>query len=327
MRRFLQTYSFLLTGRWIGWFALCCVGALLCLYLGNWQFGRAEQIEHGNQLIVENHDADPYTGQEAVQAFTDFDGSQQWHPAELTGEYVEDGTVLARNRTSSGQIGYEVLVPLRTDQGPTILISRGWIPTSDAGDGSASEVPAPPAGDVTVTARVQPGEGTADRSAPEGQVASIHLPDVEEASGQDLVDGAYGQMHAEQPPAQDAPAPFMQPDLDHGPQLSYSMQWTAFAVLVFVAYAYSARQKVRNDAWDREYAARIEAELAQYYDADGTFVGVGDGRTEEDLIRQLEMVDDMPAHLRDLTRPKRRGRRFGSQDAAEEDAALEAPRR
>lgn len=322
MRRFAQTYSFLLSGRWIGWFALCCVGAVLCLYLGNWQFGRAEQIEHSNQLILDNYDADPLEGQEAVQALTGFDGSQQWHPVRLRGQYLAEDTLLARNRASQGKIGYEVLVPLRTEQGPTVLISRGWIPTSEAGDGSASEVPAPPSGTVEVTARVQPGEGTPERTAPEGQVASIHLPDAEEATGEDLVDGAYGQLIAEQPPAAGSPEPFAEPDLDYGPQLSYSMQWTAFSVLIFVAYAYSARQKVRNDAWDREYAARIEAELAQYYDAEGRFIGIGDGRSEEDLMRQLEMVDDMPAHLRDLTRPRRR-QRFGAQDAAEEDAALD----
>lgn len=322
MRRFLQTYSFLLSGRWIGWFLVCCLGAALCLYLGNWQYDRAEQIDHSNQLIIDNYDADPLTGQEALSAFEDYDGSQRWHPVQLRGEYLTEDTVLARNRTSEGQIGYEVLVPLRTQQGAVVLISRGWIPTSETGDGSPSEVPEAPAGQVEVTARVQPSEGTPERTAPEGQVASIHLPDVEEVSGADLVDQAYGQMMAEDPAAQTRPVGFAEPDLDYGPQLSYSMQWSAFALLAFVAYGYSARQKVRNDAWDRDYAARIETELAQYYDAEGRFIGIGDGRTEEDLMRQLEMVDDMPAHLRDLTRPKRR-KRFGVQDAAEEDAALD----
>ena len=76
MRRFLQTYSFLLSGRWIGWFIVCCLGAALCLYLGNWQYDRAEQIDHSNQLIIDNYDADPLTGQEALSAFEDYDGSQ-----------------------------------------------------------------------------------------------------------------------------------------------------------------------------------------------------------------------------------------------------------
>lgn len=323
MRQRIAAYSFLLSGRWIGWFLVCCLGAALCLYLGTWQFDRSQQIESGNALIVENYDAEALTGEDAVQAYTAFDGSQRWHPTRLTGEYLEDDTVLARNRTNSAQIGYEILVPFRTEQGPVILISRGWIPTSAAGDGSASQVSAPPPGPVTLTARVQPGEGDTDRGAPDGQVASIHLESVAEVSGTDLAGAAYGQLIEEQPPTAQAPAPFTEPELDYGPQLSYSLQWGAFSALVFVAYGFSARQKVRNDAWDREYAARIEQELARYYDAGGRFVGIGDGRTEEDVLRQLEMVDDMPAHLRDLTRPKRGARRMGALDAAEEDATLE----
>lgn len=327
MRRRIAAYSFLLSGRWIGWLVLCCLGALLCLYLGTWQFDRSQQIESQNQLIVENYDDAPLTGEDAVQAYTAFDGSQRWQPARLTGEYLEDDTVLVRNRTNSAQIGYEVLVPFRTEQGPVILISRGWIPTSAAGDGSASQIPAAPSGPVTLTTRVQPGEGGADRDAPDGQVASIHLESVAEVSGAPIAEDAYGQLLEEQPPAAETPAPFTAPDLDYGPQLSYSLQWSAFAVLVFVAYGFSARQKVRNDVWDREYAARIEEELARYYDAEGRFAGIGDGRTEEDVLRQLEMVDDMPAHLRDLTRPRRGGRRPGASDAAEEDAALADSRR
>lgn len=328
MRRRIAAYSFLLSGRWIGWLVLCCLGALLCLHLGTWQFDRSQQIDSENGLILQNYDAAPLTGEDAVQAYTAFDGSQRWQPTRLTGEYLQDDTLLVRNRANSAQIGYEVLVPFRTEQGPVILISRGWIPTSSSGDGSASQIPAAPSGPVDLTARVQPGEGGADRDAPDGQVASINLDAVAEVSGARIAEDAYGQLIDEQPPAAQSPAPFTRPDLDYGPQLSYSLQWSAFAVLVFVAYGFSARQKVRNDAWDREYAARIEEELSRYYDAEGRFVGLGDGRTEEDVLRQLEMVDDMPAHLRDLTRPRRGGgRRVGAADAAEEDAALEGTRR
>ena len=93
------------------------------------------------------------------------------------------------------------------------------------------------------------------------------------------------------------------------------------ALLAFVAYGYSARQKVRNDAWDRDYAARIETELAQYYDAEGNYIGEMD---ESLIIRQLQMADDMPAHLKSLYRPKRK--RVSSVPTAEdeEDALLDA---
>ncbi|BAS18018.1 conserved hypothetical protein [Arthrobacter sp. Hiyo8] len=48
------------------------------------------------------------------------------------------------------------------------------------------------------------------------------------------------------------PAPFAKPATDEGTHLSYSLQWFAFGVLMFVGFGYAARQQARN--------ARIDAE-------------------------------------------------------------------
>ena len=109
--------------------------------------------------------------------------------------------------------------------------------------------------------------------------------------------------------------------MSYGPHLSYSMQWYAFAVLVFVAYGYSARQHVKNEEWDRAYAAEVERRLARYYDAEGNYIGEMD---EDLVIRQLQMADDMPAHLKSLYRPKRTRATTGITDEYEEDALLDA---
>lgn len=324
MKSKIAAYSFLFSGRWIAWFLLCCLGAALCLYLGSWQMARADAMTARNDLIVNNYDAAALTGQEGAHQFSDFDPAQQWRPVELTGEYLADQTLLVRNRAHNGVIGYEVLVPFQVQNGPTVVLDRGWIDTSDAGDGSASDVPAPPSGTVTVTARLQPGEVEVNRQSPDRQVPSIHLPGVADTTGLEVSQEAYGQVATENPTPTVAPESFVQPDLDYGPNLSYALQWDAFAVLVFVAYGYSARQKVRNDQWDREYAVQIEDELSRYYDDDGAFVPQGDGMTEEDVVRRLEMVDDMPAHLKDIMRPKRVKRTYAVVDAEEEDALLEA---
>ncbi|WP_246179947.1 SURF1 family protein [Kocuria coralli] len=324
MREKIAAYSFLLSGRWIAWFLLCCIGAVLCLYLGSWQMSRADAMTARNDLIVNNYDAAPLTDDDAVGALTGFDGSQQWHPVELTGSYLPEDTLVVRNRAHEGVIGYEVLVPFQVTSGEIVALDRGWIPTSEAGDGSPSEIPAPPAGEVTVTARLQPAETDLRRDSAEGQIASVSVEQAAELTGLPLVTDAYGQVATEEPAPAAAPESFSMPDLDYGPNLSYALQWDAFAVLVFVAYGYSARQKVRNDQWDREYAAQIEDELSRYYDDHGNFVSQGDGMTEEDVVRRLEMVDDMPAHLKDIMRPKRVKRTFSVVDAEEEDALLEA---
>ena len=55
------------------------------------------------------------------------------------------------------------------------------------------------------------------------------------------------------------PFPFPKPSTDEGTHLSYSLQWFAFGVLMFVGFGYAARQQARNAAIDAEDA---EAEAA-----------------------------------------------------------------
>lgn len=90
---------------------------------------------------------------------------------------------------------------------------------------------------------------------------------------------------------------------------------------MFVAYGYSARQHVKNEEWDRAYAAEVERQLARYYDAEGNYIGDVD---ESLVIRQLQMADDMPAHLKSLYRPKRTRASSVPTAEDEEDALLDA---
>ena len=60
------------------------------------------------------------------------------------------------------------------------------------------------------------------------------------------------------------PFPFPKPSTDEGTHLSYSLQWFAFGVLMFVGFGYAARQQARN--------AAIDAEDAEADAADGVFL-------------------------------------------------------
>jgi hypothetical protein len=48
------------------------------------------------------------------------------------------------------------------------------------------------------------------------------------------------------------PLPFPTPSTEEGTHLSYSLQWFAFGVLMFVGFGYAARQQARNAAIDAE---------------------------------------------------------------------------
>ncbi|RKQ37135.1 SURF1 family cytochrome oxidase biogenesis protein [Kocuria tytonis] len=317
----MKKYRFLGSPAWIGWFLLACAAAVVCLYLAQWQMSRNDHLVAENAKITGNYDAPAYRESEGLPLFEHYDDARTWHPVELRGTYMPEDTVLIRNRPHDGRVGYDVLVPLRTNDGTVVAVDRGWIPTDNSANGMPSEVPAPPAGTVTVTARLKPSEGIVDRGAPEGQAASIDLPALTDRWGEQLATGGYGELLSEDPAAASTPQAGERPEVAYGPHLSYSMQWYAFAVLVFVAYAYSARQHVKNEEWDRAYAAEVERRLARYYDAEGNYIGDMD---ESLVIRQLQMADDMPAHLKSLYRPKRTRASSAPSNEDEEDALLDA---
>ena len=90
--------------------------------------------------------------------------------------------------------------------------------------------------------------------------------------------------------------------------------------MFYIAYFWSARQKVRNDELDAQVAAELEAYFGQFYDADGTYIGDED---EEVVRRRMEFVDDMPAHMKSIVRPKAPKRSKKITDEEVEDALLD----
>lgn len=317
----MRKYSFLISGTWIGWFLMCCVAALICVFLGQWQMSRNDHLVAENRKIENNYNAPALDTEQGVALLQDYDDAHTWQPVTLEGHYLPEDTVLVRNRPQNGRVGYEVLVPFRTDRGPTVVIDRGWIPTGDGANGMPGTVPAPPSGEVTVTARLRPPEAPVGRDAPQGQIASIDLAELQNRWDFPVATGGFGLLKSEDPAAAESPKIAPEPAIDSGPHLSYSLQWYAFAVLVFVALGYAARQHVRNEEWDRAYAAEVERKLARYYDEDGTYIGDVD---EELIIRELQMADDMPAHLKSLYRPRNSRKSDAITNEDEEDALLDA---
>ena len=66
----------------------------------------------------------------------------------MSGTYDAAGEVLLRNRVRSGEGGYDVLTPLRLEDGTAVVVDRGWVARNDVDTGRASL--APPTGTVTV---------------------------------------------------------------------------------------------------------------------------------------------------------------------------------
>lgn len=237
--------------RW-GVYVLVAIGfAVACVFLSQWQFdrnaSRAEQIA----LVERNYDAEPVPVADLLGEDGGLDPGDEWHPVLLRGEYLADEQLLVRNRPHAGTSAFEVLVPFRDVSGIVLLVDRGWI--SPGEDAVPKSVPAPPSGDSTVIVRLRPGERlpASGRSAPEGQVPTIHLPTVAERVDPALNTSAYGQLVSEQPTADAALGGFPSPTDNPGPHLSYAIQWILFAVMGFAFIGYVIRieiVKAKEDA-------------------------------------------------------------------------------
>lgn len=249
-------YRFLLSRRWVGGFLLAVLLAVACVLLGDWQLNRYEQRSARNALVVQNYDREPVPPESVLRSDGDLPVASTWTPVRVSGRYVAAGTVLLRNRPLDGQPGYHVLVPFRTQDGATLLVDRGWLPTGRDG-GRPDVVPEAPRGEVEVVARLLPPEEGTDRQAPAGQAYRIDpsalVDEIAVRTGDAapaLITGAYGELWQEEPAPADAPVPLPRPELDDGPHLGYALQWVVFAVIALGGFVVVARRTAHEDDED-----------------------------------------------------------------------------
>src|SRR5690606_11141958 len=178
--------------RW-GVYLLVAAGfAVACAFLSNWQFDRNDDRAEQLALIERNYDAEPEPLSDVIGAGGEFDPATEWRPVLLRGEYLPHEQMLVRNRPHGGTSAFEVLVPFRDADGRIFIVNRGWVPPGEGADPDV--VPPPPTGAIEVIVRLRPAEPlpASGRSAPEGQLPTIHLAGMAESTDGDVITSAYG---------------------------------------------------------------------------------------------------------------------------------------
>lgn len=227
--------------------------SVVFVFLGRWQYHRHEAKVERRDAVRTNYDATPAPVEDLLTTEGLADGAA-WHPVVATGSYVTAGTLLVRNRPLDSQAGFEVLVPLRLDDGSLLLVDRGWVPARDTA-ASAAEVPPPPSGTVRVVARVRPFEPSSGRTPPAGQLMRIEADGARTAltdlgllePGGPLEPGGllgpggllagYAVLASEEPSPSAAPVLLPPPDVSLGVNLAYAYQWWLFAFALYAILA------------------------------------------------------------------------------------------
>ncbi|PJI95258.1 SURF1 family protein [Luteimicrobium subarcticum] len=293
--------------QWVTLAVGAVIMALLCLVAARWQWARYDLHRSQAEQISGAYTADPVSLGTLVPGPGDtFAADDEWRPVTVRGHYEPDDTVLLRNRPVGTGAVFHVLVPFVVDApgDPTdqmvLVVDRGTVPLSNGGALRPDDVPAPPAGELTLTARLRPDEPVTTRTAPPGQVQAISTPMVlaQGADGAAWADGrttdAYLVADSEDPsvPAADADhtvTPLPTPDLpDAGTNMSYTVQWCLFAAGLLGAYIV---------LWRRERGPRLTAGdlLAGHTDVDEAEAARAARRSGKP--RRVSLEDEEDAYL------------------------------
>lgn len=202
-------YRFLLSRRWVGLHLLVLALIPAFFFLGKWQWGRFEENSARSTRITANLAAAPVPIDRLDRpggAVPEKDGHRL---VTATGRYDPAHELVVRRRTLNARVGFYVVTPLVTPGG-AVLVNRGWVPAGATAD-APPRVPAPPAGEVTVTGRLRPAE-TRENSGirvraglPAGQILLIDTSAV--AGGLPYpVYGGFVELTDQRPPAGASPS-------------------------------------------------------------------------------------------------------------------------
>ena len=241
-----------------GWIAVILAGlafAGACFFLlAPWQFNRNAERSAQNAAITAALGAAPVPVSELMSTSAQPSAGALWHVVTATGTFDESRQVQVRLRqNSAGQPISEVVLPFRLTSGTTMLVDRGSVSFLEVNKGVT--IPAAPAGEVTITGRVQDDQLDPARRPPTTENGQVQVTEI----SADMMRQAFGgqpgetflagfvQLTAQSPGAL---TPIEVPQTDSGPFLSYALQWEAFGVIALVGLGVFVAREFRDPRTD-----------------------------------------------------------------------------
>jgi cytochrome oxidase assembly protein ShyY1 len=236
--------SFLASRRWV----LFAVTVVLLAYgaylLGQWQFSRLHEREATNAQTRANLRADPVPVEDVLAPGRGAARSDEWRRVTATGRYLAEDTVVIRYQTRDGASGVDIVTPLRTGDGPLLLVDRGWLQTDNVGADQVA-APAPPPGRVTVVGWVRTDATGGAAAVSDRSARAISSAEIARTLD-DPVYGGFVDVQTEAPSAGTPLAHAEPPDLGNGPHFFYGLQWWFFGALAVFGFCYLAFDERRR---------------------------------------------------------------------------------
>lgn len=231
--------------------------------LAPWQLGKNTATNERNHQLDAAFSVAPASYHELFDTNGAIPADQEWRRVELSGHYVTDQEVLLRMRPVAGGPAFNSLTPFQLDSGEYVLVNRGYVPAENT---SVPEIAPPPDGEVTITAHVRKNEARPAQSPMEDQgyrqVWGINTKQISDVTGLELGED-FVQLTPEQPGVL-APQPL--PQKEHGPYLSYGLQWIAFGIMAPLGLGYFVLAELRERRRDADEAEELEQEATSMRD-------------------------------------------------------------
>jgi cytochrome oxidase assembly protein ShyY1 len=261
-------YRFLLSRQWV---ILTLVALLLIptmIRLGIWQMHRYELRTARNQLVSDALSAKPVPAEKLTSPGHTVTTNERYRTVTAKGHFDTGDEVVVRRRTNSDdEVGYHVLTPFVLPDGKVLLVNRGWIPADSPSQTTFPKIPAPPAGEVTVTGRLMPDETTGAsgikdlKGLPDRQIMLINSEQQARRLGVQVLGGYIAQTAPE--PKGGTPELMGKPGKeDAALNYAYAIQWWLFSAAVPVGWVILARREARERAQAAAKEAGSETEPA-----------------------------------------------------------------
>lgn len=244
-------YRFLLRPSWMLLHVTVVATIVLMINLGLWQFDRYHERLDFNEIVSARIDAQPQDLNELlleIETGTMPANEAEWLNVFASGEYLDQQTVNAVNRSQGGFSGVDPLTPMRVAGGnQLVLVNRGFIAQSAQNQESA---PAP-VGTVEILGRVRVSEvrKTGGLSDPaDGVLKEVINIDLNRLGQQiqDLNTEIFIEVLKSNPADSMLLVPIADPILSSGSHLSYTAQWFIFSVFVAAGWVVVVRRKLKS---------------------------------------------------------------------------------